>query len=601
MVIFKNKNKGFTLVETLVAISLFVIVSAGILSGFVSILKIMSIIRAKGLMTNIANEQFEIIRNLSYEDVGIINSIPSGIVVQYQTIIRDNKTFNVNTIVRNIDDPFDGTFTGTPNDLSPADMKLIEIEIVCQSCRNDVSPITFTTKVAPKDLETISKNGALIIKVFDSSGLPISGADVNITNTAVNPNIIINDVTDINGTLTIVDVPPYKTKGYHVIVTKDGYSTDRTYSKTEISNPQKPDLIVAAKKISQDSFIVDLLSSLDISTMNSQCAPVGNFDFNMYGTKIISSNPNTYKYSENLITNSSGLLNLGDVEWDIYDLLGIDSTYDIVGTNPLLPFTINPNTNQEIGIVLSPKNGRRILLVVKDAFSKLPVANASISITDPGGYTNSGVTNEGFLSQTSWSGGSGQENYIDTNMYFSSDNIDNTTTIGSVSLSKVFGNYVTSGYLISSTFDTGTNDNFKQITWNPTSFVGDTGANSVRFQIASNNDNLTWNFIGPDGTSSTHYTLSNQNINSVHNGNRYIRYKLYLSTENTLYTPIISDIYITYSSECIPPGQLSFSGLASGTYSLSITKNGYITDSASVTIPTTTPYWYKKEILLNSQ
>ena len=55
---------GFTLVETLVATAIFASVSVGIYAGFVNILKVMNIIRTKTLMTNIANQQFEIVRNL---------------------------------------------------------------------------------------------------------------------------------------------------------------------------------------------------------------------------------------------------------------------------------------------------------------------------------------------------------------------------------------------------------------------------------------------------------------------------------------------------------------------------------------------------------
>jgi prepilin-type N-terminal cleavage/methylation domain-containing protein len=49
-----NKLQGLTLVETLVATSIFVIVLVGIYSGFSSILKVMNIIRTKEIMTNCA-------------------------------------------------------------------------------------------------------------------------------------------------------------------------------------------------------------------------------------------------------------------------------------------------------------------------------------------------------------------------------------------------------------------------------------------------------------------------------------------------------------------------------------------------------------------
>lgn len=593
-----DKSRGFTLVETLVATSIFVVVLVGIYSGFVNILKIMNIIRTKEIMTNIASEQFEIVRNLSYQDVGTISGIPQGILSQTKTIIKDNKSFNVDTVVRNSDETFDETFDGEPKDLSPADMKIVEITISCSSCSDNLAPISFTTKVAPKNLETASTNGALVVKVFDASGIPVSLADVNIINNNIVPNINLNDKTDINGMLTIVDAPP-SVDGYQITVSKNGYSTDRTYPVEDVSNPNpiKPNITVVVGQISQVSFVIDQVSTINFSSMSNQCVATPNFDFNMVGNKLIGIEPNVFKYSESLITNSLGNLALSDVEWDTYLISGIDDTYDIIGTNPLLSLGINPNVEQDMQIITAPKNGRRLLVVVRDQSTGLPITDATVTLTNLSGYSDSHITNEGFITQTDWSGGNGQEEFIDPTGYLDSDgNIDYDSSPGNLILKEVFGNYALNGYLTSSTFDTGSSSNFRQIIWNSVTQPAQTGSLSVRVQIATNNDNLTWNFVGPDGTSATYYDSSNQNINSLHNGNRYIRYRLYLSTLDQLFTPTISDISLTYTSSCIPPGQVSFSGLLSGTYTISVDKSGYQSTSKDVEI---TNNWAKEEITIS--
>lgn len=593
-----NINKGFTLVETLVATAIFVSISVGITAGFVNIFKMMNLIRIKGIMTNIANEQFEIIRNLSYKDVGTVSGIPSGVMYQNQIINRDNKVFSVDTIIRNFDDPFDGTFNGTPKDISPADMKLVEVVITCSSCDSNLTPITFTTKIAPKNLETASTNGALVVKVFDASGLPVTEADVNIVNTTLIPSVNINDKTDINGMLTIVDAPP-SVSGYQITVTKDGYSTDKTYPVGGFGNPNptKPNVTVVVQQISQISFTIDRTSTINVSTVNSLCVTTQNFNFDILGNKLIGTSPDTYKYSQSTSTNNLGILNLSNIEWDTYMINGTDSIYDIIGTNPLLSLGINPNANQNLQIITASKNGRRLLVVVRDQSTGLPITDANVTLTGPSNYSKSLITNEGFLSQTDWFEGSGQILFTNPNMYFDSDNnIDNISNPGNLILNKVFGDYVLNGYLTSSTFDTGSVSNFKQITWNPGTEPIQTGDLSVRFKIATNNDNATWNFIGPDGTPSSYYTASNQNINSVHNGDRYIRYRLYLSTLDQLFTPIISDIYITYTSLCTPPGQVSFSALSLGSYNISVEKNGYQGTSKQVNI---TNNWSKEEIIIS--
>ena len=591
---------GFTLVETLVATAIFVTVSIGIYAGFANILKIMNILRIKEIMTNIANEQFEVARNLTYASVGTVNGIPSGIIPQSTTIVRDNKSFGLETVIRNFDDPFDGTFNGTPKDSSPADMKIVELTITCLSCDSSLAPISFTTKISPKNLETASTNGALVIKAFDAAGLPVSGADVNVINNGISPVVNLTDTTDVNGVLTIVDARPSSTQRYRIIVTKDGYSTDRTYKKGGTGNPTNPtkqDVIVATQQITQVSFTIDRLSTINFKTLDNQCVATPNFDFTLSGSKLIGTNPNTLKYSMPWATDSGGELSLSDIEWDTYNITGTDGVNDIIGTNPLLSLGVNPNIEQNMEIITAPKNGRRLMVVVRDQSTGLPVPDAVVHVTGPNGYSNSITTNEGFITQTDWSGGGGQSAFVISNKFFDSDsNIDYTTSPGNLKLLKVFSNYSSNGYLTSSTFDTGATSNFKQIIWNPISQPAQTGASSVRIQIATNNDNTTWNFLGPDGTSSTYYNSTNQNINGVHNGDRYIRYRLYLSTANQLYTPNISDISFTYSSSCIPPGQVSFSSLVTGNYTISVTKSGYQNTSKTISISSN---WTKQEITIS--
>ena len=164
----KKLVSGFTLIEALFSIAIFAYVSIAVYSGFVGVLKIMNVIRVKGIMTNLANEQFEIVRNLPYQNVGTISGIPAGVLPQTQAITRDNKSFELGVTIRNVDDPFDGTFDGIPKDLSPADRKLVELTISCTSCNPTIPSISLTTQIAPKNLETASVNGALVIKVFDA-------------------------------------------------------------------------------------------------------------------------------------------------------------------------------------------------------------------------------------------------------------------------------------------------------------------------------------------------------------------------------------------------------------------------------------------------
>ena len=75
--------------------------------------------------------------------------------------------------------------------------------------------------------------------------------------------------------------------------------------------------------------------------------------------------------------------------------------------------------------------------------------------------------------------------------------------------------------------------------------VNEPALTNIRLQIAVNNDNATWNYVGPDGTATTYF----DNLGAIHlsqvNG-RYFRYKAYL-TSNGLVTPALLDATVNYS------------------------------------------------------
>jgi len=110
--------------------------------------------------------------------------------------------------------------------------------------------------------------------------------------------------------------------------------------------------------------------------------------------------------------------------------------------------------------------------------------------------------------------------------------------------------YYGSGTLASSTYNAGSAVDFGNISWTSTATAG----TSVKFQLATNSDNATWNFVGHDGTSATYYTSSGgQAIWSGHDDDRYIKYKAYLGTTDTGKTPVLHDISVTYTQQIILP------------------------------------------------
>lgn len=572
-----TNNSGLTLIETLVASAVFLVVAVALYQAYTGLFRVVSASRIVLSASSLATELFEIARNMPYEDVGVSGSIPNGLLPHVQVVTRDGIAFTATTTVRNIDDPSDGTIGGTPNDLSPADSKLVQVEIGCATCRN-FSPLVFTTRVGPKNLETASNNGALFIRVFDADGVPVQGASVHVVNNTAAPAIVIDDVTDADGLLQLVDVPP-GIGAYEIVVTKAGYSEDRTYRTGDAANPNptKPHATVALQQVTQISFTIDKVSELSFESVTQTCASVGGLDFVLSGSKLIGTTPDVYKYYENHVTDGAGALTVPGLEWDTYTISVTDSMYDLAGLIPLLPPTLAPDSHLAVQLVVAPADPNALLVTVKDAATQLPISDATVALD--GG--DSQVTGRGFLSQTDWSGGAGQTDFSDETAYYADDGrVETNNPAGVVTLNEILGTYEVTGELESSIFNTGSPSDFYQIRWQPEDQPPEAGAESVRLQVASENEvtaTTTWEFLGPDDTSGTYYTLADQNISAFHADKQYFKYKLFLTTASTTLTPTVSDVSFVFTSECVPPGQVLFGNVANGVHEVTVTKTGYQT------------------------
>ncbi len=596
MVLKKNTSAGFTLIETVVSVTIFTIIFLAVYATYVKLFDLIAVSRVRSVAMALANERIEVIRNLSYANVGTLTGIPRGLIDPSETFVRNNISFDVTTVIRNIDDPFDGLLGGTPNDTAPADYKFVDVTVACPSCEN-VSSFSVATFVAPKNLEISSTtNGALFINVVDGSGLPVSGASVHVENGSTTFPIVIDDSTNVNGMLQLVDIPP-GVETYQITVTKDGYTTDMTRSRGAVGNPNpiKPHATVAAETVTAITMSIDRASVFHLRSMTQSCTPIPDFDFSFSGSKLIGTSPDVKLYEATLETDETGHKQLNDVVWDTYTLNVIDAAYQLIGTNALSPVVLLPGETKNVDFIVSAKNPRSLMVTVKDGATSLPISGTSVRLVG-GAVDETLITGRGFLAQTDWSGGAGQATTTDTTRYFSSDgSVSVHSSVGEVRLRDTFGVYDSAGELISSAFDTGSVSNFHDLSWWPTSQLPETGLQSVRFQLASNNDGGTWNFIGPDGTSATYYEIGTTTIHASHSGDRYIRYKLLLSTASTSFTPNVSDVAFTFTSDCVAPGQVTFDGLASGDYELSVSKEGYTTQVATTTISSD---WQPVEVVL---
>lgn len=155
-----------------------------------------------------------------------------------------------------------------------------------------------------------------------------------------------------------------------------------------------------------------------------------------------------------------------------------------------------------------------------------------------------------YFVQTDWSGGSGQSQFGSLLSYNLNDGNINVDVIGQATLNTVaLGGFESSGYIISSAFDTGKNSSVQIIEWDEV-IPACSPACSVELKVSTAPDSggvpgIWTNWYGAGGVLTT-FTESNGTLISTDlNGNRWFRYKLNL-TGDGISTPTVSELRINY-------------------------------------------------------
>ena len=578
------QNKGFTLIEIVLGIFLIAFVSFFIFNIFQNINKITTSGRLTIQLLSILQDEMEKVRVLNYEDIGIQGSWPPGVLPQEKIVSKNGLEVKINFYVRNIDDPKDGTITTTPRDTAPADYKLVEIEGEILNSPFKIKKQTLSALIAPKTVEATTRNGSMFIQVIDARGNPVKEARVKV-DYLDEPQFTIQDVTDIWGILRLIDIPP-GINAYAIYVTKDGYSSEKTYRKgEEYPNPVIPHQTVKSGELTTVTFQIDLLSKLKIKTQDVFCRKIPSASFNLQGLKFINTDPPIPKTNITTTTNEDGEKEL-TLEFDSYFLKINDPRYVLGSSLPYLenPFNVQPNMTYSYVLTLKNNNPKNLLVSVFDEEENL-IEGATINLFKGNDLVATQKTGEEIYTEDDWSLG----------RYSSlSPGIDPETFSGEVRLKDFGGFYSTSTeWLISQEIDFGTSSiNYKKFSWSGNLPEG----TSIKFQLASNNDNSTWNFVGPDGTSNTYFETQEFEIPSFIQNKRFLKYKVYMQTNNPSTSPSLDKIKIIFNSSCFSLGETLFQNLNPGKYLLEVIKEGYFFYSNEINI-SDEDFYHEKIIL----
>lgn len=331
--------------------------------------KSMDLAKAKIASVAIANEKMEEMRNMPYDDLATKTGAiyPPGDILDEEIVEEKGIRFKVNTAIYYIDDPYDGCAdvhvdgvidsiclqsmpVGKPRDIYPFDYKKAEVTITKVGRSSYLTKLssTFSAEAA----ETATNTGIIKLCIVDATGAPVSEADISIENSEVNPVVDIHAKTGLDGCIMIPNLPPSTHNDYHIIATKNGYSTDMTYPRTS-QNPNAlvPDVDVSVQQVTNQTLIIDRVSKLVIDLVDKAGLPIPSSPLHIEGTKEKYFNPSTPKYIGDFVTDANGHLELENMEFDDYRL-SIPGKY-ILSSSPYLPISLGPNVTLNTRMVMS--------------------------------------------------------------------------------------------------------------------------------------------------------------------------------------------------------------------------------------------------------
>ncbi len=399
----RRDKAGFTLIEVIIDIAIIGLVTVAVFSSYTAANKMVELAKSKIAAVALANEKMEEIRNMPYDNLATEHGpiVPSGNILDDQVVDRKGIQFNVHIVISYVDDPYDGCAdihqdgvpdsiclqnmpAGKPVDLYPYDYKKAEITVSKIGLNGYQARLT--SNIAAKAAETPSNSGIIKLCVIDAVGNPIPEANVTITNPDVSPPVNISATTGLDGCIMVPNLPPNGQNQYHLTASKTGYSFDSTTPRTPQNpneEPYNPDVDVQVQKVTSQTLIIDLFSTLKINFTDENNNPLPNLPFHLEGSKKIYFNPTTYKYSQDLTADANGYIELPNMEFDNYTIT--IPGRNIIATIPYQPVDLQPNS------ILSVK-------VISTTSATIPrLFNCEPNTGKTGETTNATITGDNFI------------------------------------------------------------------------------------------------------------------------------------------------------------------------------------------------------------
>lgn len=401
------KHRGFTLVETIIFLLLFALISIVFLQTYTVGTRLIVESKRRLGATALANQKMEIIRSIDYAAIGTkhwngvawVNGIPAGDLLEDETISVNGVNFDVHTFVQYVDDSFDGTVGNA--DLIPTDYKRARVTVSWGNLGVDQTVAIFGN-FSPNGIEASGGGGVFSINVLNGSGVGVSGASVHITNTA--SSIDVTSDTDATGNITLPGAPA-GTQKYTLAVSKNGYYGVTTYAPypTSAFRPIDVHASVVAGALNQKTMIMDESSDINFATKDPFGTDVPNIQYSIIGGHVIGldavTNANVYGFTGAGTTDASGEASYPNESYGQYTVTITSATHELYKLSPpgatVNSFTsIAGVTSNVIAVLMNQAMGSALIKVVNQTGGAI-IPGASVTVSNAGlGYSQVVTTDQ---------------------------------------------------------------------------------------------------------------------------------------------------------------------------------------------------------------
>ncbi len=375
--------KGFTLIDVLIGGALALIFFLGVFGLYELGLKVSYQSQHRAVAAGIANEYMERARTMTYGGIGVVDGYPDGLFESFETVFRNNHSYDVSVEVHYVADPADGI--GHPEDPCPNDYKRVVVSVGW----SDPFPgsVAMATNVAPAgELEECENIGGILkVNVIDPFGQPISDTVVSVDD--VNGSLSDICFTGLGGSCQFVlpESPTEQGDNYAVSVSKSGWNQARTFGSGDIHegsviiNPVFSHLNLLSGEVTEITFIIGELSTFIVRTVSFRepGIPIGFVELSVRGSKIVGEDADDdpiFGYDRTHETDAGGELTIAGLEWDNYRF----ETSGLAIREPEGSVALDPGVDREVTLFLEADHS--LLINVGGSDEGVPLFSASVRV-----------------------------------------------------------------------------------------------------------------------------------------------------------------------------------------------------------------------------